>query len=42
MEEAEESRNTCIVVIQIQRGDRAAIQGVIVDKAPPGKDRDYF
>lgn len=32
MEEAEESRNTCIIVVQVQRGDTAVILGVIVDK----------
>ena len=32
MEEVEASRDTCIIVVQIQRGDTSVILGVIVDK----------
>lgn len=32
MEEVEASRNTCIIVLQVQRGGASVIMGVIVDK----------
>ena len=32
MEERETSRNTCIIIVQVQRGETSAILGVIVDK----------
>ena len=32
MEEAETSRDTCIIVMQVQRGEASVILGVIVDK----------
>jgi purine-binding chemotaxis protein CheW len=32
MEEVEASRNTCIIVVQVQRGETSVILGVIVDK----------
>ena len=32
MEEVEASRDTCIIVVQVQRGDTSVILGVIVDK----------
>lgn len=32
MEEKETSRNTCIIIVQAQRGETSAILGVVVDK----------